>query len=351
MCVRNRRHHVEDIPGPLLVHDGKVVVGAARICGLLVHPAVLAGQQATGKRTPYEQADLFGLQKGNDFPFEIAAGDRVISLKRVEPGQVLELGDAKGFGNLPCLPVGAADVADFSLLHQGVESTKRLLDRGHGIVAMNLVQIDMVGLQTAEAGLHTVHNVAARSPDVIPPRADAAIDLRRDHNILPRDIKVFQRLPEDLFALTFRVIVRRIKEVDAAVNRRLDQFIGPGLAYGADGLEDSSAIPERHGSEAEFRDQETCIAERCVFHGIFLSCESEDFLAGRCRSLALALALREEKALWIWWEAPGLRAPATPRRILAASSSVRRRALLHSDQDMTDLLLSIAHYCPLLTST
>jgi hypothetical protein len=29
-------------------------------------------------------------------------------------------------------------------------------------------------------------------PDVIPPRADAAIDLRRDHDISPRDVKGFQ---------------------------------------------------------------------------------------------------------------------------------------------------------------
>ena len=57
---------------------------------------------------------------------------------------------------------------------------------------MDLVKVDMVGLQTAETGLHTVYNVAPRSPDVIPPRADAAIDLRRDHDILPRDVKVFQ---------------------------------------------------------------------------------------------------------------------------------------------------------------
>src|SRR5258707_6663534 len=62
MCFRDRNHHVEDLPGPLFVHDRIVVVGAARICGLLVQPAVLAGQQAAGKRTPYEQADLFGLQ-------------------------------------------------------------------------------------------------------------------------------------------------------------------------------------------------------------------------------------------------------------------------------------------------
>jgi hypothetical protein len=57
---------------------------------------------------------------------------------------------------------------------------------------MDLVQVDMVGLQTAGTGLHTVHNVAARSPDVIPPRADAAIDLCRDHDILARDVEVFQ---------------------------------------------------------------------------------------------------------------------------------------------------------------
>ena len=81
---------------------------------------------------------------------------------------------------------------DLSLLHQGVESAKRLFNRGHGIVAMNLVQIDMVGLQAAETGLYSVHNVAARSADVISPWADAAIDLRRDHHILPRDVKVLQ---------------------------------------------------------------------------------------------------------------------------------------------------------------
>jgi hypothetical protein len=192
MCFRNRSHHVEDLPGPLLVHDGKVEVSAARIRGLLVRPVEFAGQQATGQGTPHEQADLLGLQQGNDFPFEIAPGDRVIRLKRVESGQVLEFGNAEGFGDLPGLPVGAADVADLSLLHQGVEGAKGLFDRGHGIIAMDLVQVDMVGLQTVKTGLHAVHDVAARSPDVIPPRPDATIDLRRDHDILPRDVQAFQ---------------------------------------------------------------------------------------------------------------------------------------------------------------
>src|SRR5712672_1220864 len=269
-CFRNWSHHVEDIPGPLFVHDGKVVFSAARIRGLLVRPAELAGKQATGERTPYEQANLFGFQQGNDFPLEIAAGDRVISLKRVELGQIPELGDTEGSGDLPCLPVGAADVADLSLLYQGVESAKRLFERGHGIIAVDLVQVDMVGLQTAETGLDAVHNVASRSPDIIPPRADAAIDLGRDHDILPRDVEVLQRLAENLFALALRIIVRRIKEVDAALDRCLDELIGRGLANGTDGPEEPSAVPECHGSEAESRNQETRITERCVFHGGFL---------------------------------------------------------------------------------
>jgi hypothetical protein len=105
------------------------------------------------------------------------------------------------------------------------------------------------------------------APDVIPPRTNPAIDLRRDHDILPRNIKGFQRLPENLFALTLCVIVRRIKEVDATVDRRPDQFIGPSLVNGTNGLEEPSPVSEGHGAEAEFRDKETCIAERCVFHG------------------------------------------------------------------------------------
>src|SRR6267154_5005826 len=36
VCFRDRRHHVEDIPGPIFVHDGKVVFSAARIRDLLV---------------------------------------------------------------------------------------------------------------------------------------------------------------------------------------------------------------------------------------------------------------------------------------------------------------------------
>ena len=80
----------------------------------------------------------------------------------------------------------------------------------------------MSALNVLHGILRSVATGAARSPDVISPLAEAAIDLRRDHDVLPRNVKGFSVMPENLFALTRRVIVRRIKEVDAAVNRRFE---------------------------------------------------------------------------------------------------------------------------------
>src|SRR6202158_58220 len=65
MCFRNRSHHVENVPGPLFVHEGKVVFSAARIRGLLVRPVELAGKQAAGKRTPHQSADFLGFTQAH----------------------------------------------------------------------------------------------------------------------------------------------------------------------------------------------------------------------------------------------------------------------------------------------
>src|SRR5271163_2659693 len=151
---------------------------------------------------------------------------------------------------------------------------------------MDLVEIDMVSLQPAQTSLDAVHDVAARGPDVIASGADAAVDLGRDHDMLPRDLQVLQRLPEDLFALTLRINIGGIKEVDPALDRGLDQLIGSLLANGSDGFEHPSAVPEGHGSEAQFRDLKTRIAEGCVFHGVFSICDSNVCAAGRMAAVA-----------------------------------------------------------------
>src|ERR1700730_7505397 len=108
-------------------------------------------------------------------------------------------------------------------------------------------------------------------------------------------LRFFSDCPENLFALTLHAIICRIKEVDAAVNRHLDQFIGLGLANGADALEEPSAVPECHGSEAKFRNQQTRISEGCVFHGVFLILRVRSFRGRKASVVGMGACPRSRR--------------------------------------------------------
>jgi hypothetical protein len=62
-------------------------------------------------------------------------------------------------------------------------------------------------------------------------------------------------LPERLLAETFRIDIRGIEEVNAAIDRSLDQPIGFALTDCADHFEETSTAPEGHGAKAKARDQ------------------------------------------------------------------------------------------------
>jgi hypothetical protein len=110
----NRNDDVEDLPRAFLVDDGKVEFRTAGVFGLLIFAAEFAGEQATCKRAPDQEAGSFGFEERNNFALEIAACDGVVSLKGLEARNVAKLGNGESFGDLPGLPVGDADVADFA---------------------------------------------------------------------------------------------------------------------------------------------------------------------------------------------------------------------------------------------
>src|SRR6266550_2158177 len=243
MSFRDWNHRLEDLPGALFVHDGKVELGAARAFRLLILPAELTGEQATGERAPNEEADLFGFEKRNEFALEVATGDGVVGLERIEAGEILALGDAQGLGDLPGLPVRDADVADLALGDESVESAKSLFDRGDGVV-----RIDVVCLEAAEARFNGIHNVSTRGANVIAARADTRVSLRRKHDVLAGDVEILERLPKSRLTFTFRVDVSCIEEIDAAVDRGLDQFVGSLLVDRPDDPVDALAATKGHGA-------------------------------------------------------------------------------------------------------
>src|SRR6267142_3364141 len=251
MSFRDWSHRLEDLPGPLIVHDGKVELRAARVFRLLIRSVELTGEQAASKRAPHQKAHLFSFQKRNEFAFEVATGNGVVGLERIEAGEILELGDAQGLGDLPGLPVRDADVADLALGDEGVERAKSLFDRGDGVVRMDLVEIDVVCLEAAKAGFNGIHNVSTRGADVIAARADTRVNLRRKHDVLAGNFEILERLPKSRLTFTLRVYVCRIEEIDATVDRCLDQFVSSLLVDAADDLIQSLAATKGHGAQGK----------------------------------------------------------------------------------------------------
>ena len=65
--------HIEDTPGALLIHHGKVERCAPRVLGLLTLGGVFAGQKAAGERTPDQKVGALVIEERNDLAFEVAA--------------------------------------------------------------------------------------------------------------------------------------------------------------------------------------------------------------------------------------------------------------------------------------
>ena len=81
--------------------------------------------------------------------------------------------------------------------NERMQRLKRLLHRGGGVEAVNLVQIDVIELQPPEAGLARVDQVIARRAASIGTGMHFPVSLGRDDNLLPVDAEVSQRCADD----------------------------------------------------------------------------------------------------------------------------------------------------------
>ena len=101
-----------------------------------------------------------------------------------------------------------------------MQRLERLLDRRVVVPAVDLVQVDVVGAEPAQAGVDLGHDRLARQPGAVRARAHPAVDLGGDHDfVAPREVG--QRTADDLLAGAVRVDVGGVEEVDAQVERRL----------------------------------------------------------------------------------------------------------------------------------
>src|SRR6266508_4189400 len=182
--------------------------------------------------------------------------DGVRRLLRPEPRERPSLGGPLRLDHLPPGEGRRPEVTDLAQTLEVGQRTEGLLDVRVRLGSVDLVQVDVVRAQAPEAVLHL-----ARDPDpgvapLVPARPHVAVDLGRQDDLLAAAL---QRPPDELLGLAGRVHVRRVDEVDTAVDRRVDH---------PDAVVDVrvAPAPEHHRSQAVRADAQARPAQCSVLH-------------------------------------------------------------------------------------
>jgi hypothetical protein len=234
---------------------GRHPLGAAAGRGVRVL-APLARQPATGQRTPHQRAHAVAQRGGEHFGLDAAHQQRVRRLFGDEPlpaallRHPLGLDDlARGIGRTP-------DVAHLARADQVGQRTQGLVDVRIGVGAVDLIEVDPVGLQPAQAVLHLADQPAPGVAALVDVLAHRAVRLGGQHHVVS---SALERLADDLLGLTGGVHVGGVHEVDSGVQRTVDdggRIVVIGVSPGA----------EHHGAQTQRADFHSGGAERAVLH-------------------------------------------------------------------------------------
>src|SRR5262245_44373291 len=259
MLPGNRLQQIDQVVAALLVVRQELETGqsGSRIA-FGVRPRVLTAQEPAGEWTPHHYTDARIRAERHELVLEIAADKRVVNLRCSELAPAMSALHADCLRGEPGRPIRKADVAYLAVAHQILERFDRLLDRGQHVDLVHQVDIDVVGAKTREASVHGCENVPARETRLDNGRTHAISDFGRDHHLLAASA---DRLAEYSLGFTASVDIRRVEEIDAAIDRARHDFIGSRLVQlesgGKRALFDRS---EGHAAEGQTRHDESRVA-------------------------------------------------------------------------------------------
>ena len=182
----------------------------------------------------------------------------VLRLERDEARPAVPIGQSQRLHQAIRAEVRRADVEHLAGADELIERVQRLLERRRQVLAVDLVEVDVVGAQATETRV-------ARLADVLPRRA-ARVRSRPDrHGALggQHDLRTpaAQRLAADLLRDRAGVRVGGVEEVAAGLEVAIDQAQRFGL------VTSPARHAERHGAEAKLGHTEAAAAERADAHG------------------------------------------------------------------------------------
>ena len=159
------------------------------------------------------------------------------------------------FGDAPRAIVRNAEVADLPLPQEIAERAHGFGERRRVVLFVQVIDIDVIGTEPAQAFLGGLHHPFARQPAAVRPLAHRIGKLGRHHPVVAL---VADRPADDLLGLTGIVGVCRVDEVDALLARfRHDAARRRLVGRGA----------ERHGADGERRNLHAASPEIPIVHG------------------------------------------------------------------------------------
>ena len=120
------------------------------------------------------------------------------------------------------------------------EGPERLVEVDGGVGPVGLVQVDVVGVQPAQAVLDLLHDPPPRRTPLVGVVAHGRHELGGQHHAVAPPL---ERLADDLLGLARRVHVGRVNEVDARIEGGVDDADAVVVVAVA-------PCPEHHGSQA-----------------------------------------------------------------------------------------------------
>ncbi len=150
-----------DLPGKGDLGLGEPCSGEALVAGDVAVENAQVGEQAAVQRRVGDDGQPELLAGGREFSFGGPVDEVVLHLGGDGCLLTPVVGDPQGMGDLPGGMVGQADIADLALPDEIVIRRQGLLQRRVRVGIVGVVEVDVVGLQAAQARLDLTDDVAA----------------------------------------------------------------------------------------------------------------------------------------------------------------------------------------------
>src|SRR6266576_3750779 len=164
---------------------------------------------------------------------------------------------------MPAGEIRAGNVTHLSTFNQVVESAQDFIGWSESVESVEMVDVNVVGTQAAQAGFAGLQQVMPRGSQIVGPFAHPEGGLGGNQYILTAPLN---GLAQNLLGQSFRVNVGGVKKIDAGLQADGDEAASLGYVGCSPGAKKLGAPAKCSSAKAEYRYFQSRTAKLSEFH-------------------------------------------------------------------------------------